>query len=155
MISPIPFWLALLVAAAVFSVMFSLGVMLGREQIAAALQRRGVLAMALFAALVPVPAAALLVGMCNAVGGGLIRDILVREEPMLLKPGQLFAIAAFVGCPCFVLLSYKYGVDTEHAAWIAIFITLLIRVLAVRFNWTTRAFGWWRARRDDDADKRR
>jgi uncharacterized membrane protein YeiH len=101
------------------------------------------------------PEAALLVGVCNAVGGGLIRDILVREEPMLLKPGQLFAIAAFVGCLSFVLLSYKYGVDTERAAWIAILVTLLIRVLAVRFNWTTRAFGWWRARHDDDADKRR
>lgn len=101
------------------------------------------------------PEAALLVGVCNAVGGGLIRDILVREEPVLLKPGQLFAIAAFAGCLCFVLLSYKYGVDTEHAAWIAIFLTLLIRVLAVRFNWTTRAFGWWHARGDDDPDKRR
>ena len=41
------------------------------------------------------------------------------------------------------------------AAWIAIFLTLLIRVLAVRFNWTTRAFGWWHARGDDDPDKRR
>ena len=37
------------------------------------------------------PEAALLVGVCNAVGGGLIRDVMVREEPVLLKPGQLFA----------------------------------------------------------------
>ena len=36
---------------------------------------------------------------------------------------------------------------------IAIFLTLLIRVLAVRFNWTTRAFGRWHARGKDDADK--
>jgi len=77
-----------------------------------------------------------------------------KDGTLLLKPGQLFAIAAFVGCLCFVLLSYKYGVDTEHAAWIAILLTLLIRVLAVRFNWTTRAFGWWRARGDGDSDKR-
>ena len=102
------------------------------------------------------PEAALLVGMCNAVGGGLIRDVIVREEPVLLKPGQLFAIAALAGCACFVALSYKYGVDVEHAAWISIFTTLLIRMLAVRFNWTTRAFSSWHTRggRDDDQDKR-
>ena len=56
MTSPIPPWLALLSAAAVFCVMLSLGLMIGREQIAAALRRPGVLAVALFAVLVPVPA---------------------------------------------------------------------------------------------------
>jgi len=65
------------------------------------------------------PEAALLVGVCNAVGGGLIRDVIVREEPVLLKPGTLFAIAALAGCFCFVALSYKYGVDVEHSAWLA------------------------------------
>jgi len=85
--------------------------------------------------------------------GGLIRDVIVREEPVLLKPGQLFAIASLAGCVCFVLLSYKYGVDVEHAAWIAILTTLLVRMLAMRFNWTTRAFGL-RPRRDDDSDTR-
>ena len=98
------------------------------------------------------PEAALLVGMCNAVGGGLIRDVIVREEPMLLKPGQLFAIAAFAGCLCFIALSYRYGVDVEHAAWIAILVTLLIRMLAVRLNWTTSPFNQlhdrWRKKRD-------
>jgi len=33
------------------------------------------------------------VGLCNAVGGGLIRDILVREEPIMFKPGQLYVLA--------------------------------------------------------------
>jgi uncharacterized membrane protein YeiH len=89
------------------------------------------------------PEAALLVGVCNAVGGGLVRDVIVREEPVLLKPGQLFAIAALAGCVCFLLLSYQYGVDVEHAAWIAILLTLLIRVFAVRFNWKTSVFGRW------------
>jgi uncharacterized membrane protein YeiH len=92
------------------------------------------------------PEAALFVGVCNAVGGGLIRDVLAREEPVLLKPGQLFAIAALVGCAAYIVLSYLYGVDEQLSAWIAIVTTLLIRILAVRFNWTTRAFGSWRKR---------
>lgn len=86
--------------------------------------------------------AALLVGVCNAVGGGLIRDVLVREEPVLLKPGQLYALAAFAGCLGFAAMSY-YGMHVEHAAWAAIALTVAIRLLALRFNWTTSAFGRW------------
>jgi uncharacterized membrane protein YeiH len=95
------------------------------------------------------PEAALLVGVCNAVGGGLIRDVLVREEPMLLKPGQLYAIASLFGCIAFVVMSYYYGMGVEASAWIAIAITVVVRMLAVRFDWKTGAFGRWRARRKD------
>jgi uncharacterized membrane protein YeiH len=35
------------------------------------------------------PEGAVLVGACNAVGGGLLRDILTREEPLIFKPRQL------------------------------------------------------------------
>jgi uncharacterized membrane protein YeiH len=87
------------------------------------------------------PVAAVLVGLCNAVGGGLLRDVLVREEPLLLKPGQLYFLATLVGCAGFVFLSDTYGMETDLAAWIAIAVTLLLRLLAIRFNWTTRAFG--------------
>ena len=59
MSSAVPGWLVLLVGTALFAVMLSLGLMLGREQIAAALQRRVVLAALLFAVVVPVPAMAL------------------------------------------------------------------------------------------------
>ena len=33
---------------------------------------------------------AIMVGTINASGGGLLRDVLVRDEPLLLKPGQLY-----------------------------------------------------------------
>ena len=93
------------------------------------------------------PEAAVLVGLCNAVGGGLLRDVLVREEPLLLKPGQLYVVATLVGCSGFVLLSYYYGVDVQTAAFSAIGVTLVLRVLAIRFNWRTSPFGErWRRR---------
>ena len=44
-------------------------------------------------------AAAILVGVINAVGGGLLRDLLVRDEPLLLKPGQFYTLAALGGVP--------------------------------------------------------
>src|SRR5262245_17546320 len=81
------------------------------------------------------PEGAVLVGLCNAVGGGLIRDVIVREEPVILKPGQLYFLATLVGCILFVLLSHHYGIETQSAAWTAIVVTMLLRVAAIRFNW--------------------
>lgn len=89
------------------------------------------------------PEGAILVGVCNAIGGGLMRDILVREEPILFKPGQLYTLAALAGVALFVVLSHRYGLDTYQAAWIAIFVSLALRLLAIRFNWTTRAVKSW------------
>jgi uncharacterized membrane protein YeiH len=85
------------------------------------------------------PLAAILVGVCNAVGGGLIRDILVREEPIVFKPGQLYTLASAAGVTVFVALTDGYGVDTWQAAWIAICVTVAMRLAAIRFNWTTRS----------------
>jgi uncharacterized membrane protein YeiH len=95
------------------------------------------------------PEAALLVGMCNAVGGGLLRDVLVREEPLVFKPGQLYALAALAGCALFVVMSYHYGVDTNVSAWTSIVATLALRLLAIRFNWATRSMRDWMGKRDD------
>ena len=33
--------------------------------------------------------ASIMIGMVTACGGGLLRDVLVRDEPLLFKPGQL------------------------------------------------------------------
>jgi uncharacterized membrane protein YeiH len=89
------------------------------------------------------PLAAVLIGMANAVGGGLLRDILVREEPLLFKPGQFYVLAALGGCLLFVGLSY-YGLPVEKGAAGGICTTLLLRLLAIRYNWKTLAVAEWR-----------
>jgi len=84
---------------------------------------------------------AFVLAFVTGVGGGLLRDVIVREEPLLLKPGQLYFLATLAGCIGFVVLSHHYGIDVELAAYAAIALTLL-RILAIRFNWTTSPFGW-------------
>ena len=37
------------------------------------------------------------VGVTNAVGGGLLRDILTGEEPLVFKPGQFYVLTALAG----------------------------------------------------------
>lgn len=94
------------------------------------------------------PEAAIIVGVCNAVGGGLIRDVLVAEEPIMFKPGHLYALAALAGCSVFVVLANGYGMETQRAAWIAIFLTIAMRLAAIRFNWTTHAVKHLLGRKD-------
>jgi uncharacterized membrane protein YeiH len=85
-----------------------------------------------------VPLAAVLVGVFNATGAGLIRDVLMREEPVIFKPGQYYAGAAIAGCCIFVVLGQLAGTDATLAAITAIAVTFLIRLLSVKFNWQTR-----------------
>lgn len=85
----IPFqWIGLFATAVVFAVMFTLGLMLGREQIAAALQRRVVLAAVIFAVVVPVPALAVLVLKAFALTG----PVAVGIALMAISPGAPVAL---------------------------------------------------------------
>src|SRR3982750_129652 len=49
------------------------------------------------------PVACIFVGVVNAVGGSVIRDVLVRAEPLVFKPGQFYALAALLGCCAYAL----------------------------------------------------
>lgn len=88
MTSLIPPWLTTLIAAAVFMVMLSLGLMIGREQLGAARERGAVLAVALFAVLVPVPVAAVLLVKLAGLKGVAAAGILL----MAISPGAPIAM---------------------------------------------------------------
>jgi uncharacterized membrane protein YeiH len=83
--------------------------------------------------------AAILGGTLTAVGGGLMRDILVREEPLLFKPGQFYALVAIGGCCLFLALLRWSGRPPEEAGLITIVVVTAFRLLSIRFNWRTTA----------------
>ncbi|MET0502090.1 MAG: TRIC cation channel family protein [Candidatus Binatia bacterium] len=93
--------------------------------------------------------AAILVGTINAVGGSLLRDVLTREVPLLFKPGQFYALTAFVGCICFVILAVAGRTEVKKAAFLAIGLTFLLRLLTIRFDWRSRAVVWEEGRPED------
>lgn len=78
------------------------------------------------------PAAAIVVGAIAAVGGGTIRDIMIRQVPSVLTSG-LYAIPALVGAAIDVLVtpSTVLGIPV---ALVAATICFLIRMLGVRFK---------------------
>lgn len=83
--------------------------------------------------------ASILGGTLTAVGGGLLRDILVREEPLLFKPGQFYALVAIGGSGLFVALVETGWATTQLAALVTVVVVFAVRMLAIRFNWRTTA----------------
>lgn len=75
-----------------------------------------------------------LVGLVNAVGGGILRDVLIRREPSMFIPGTLEESLALLGCLIFVALVRGLAVDQGIAAWVTISLIFFIRVLAIRFR---------------------
>jgi uncharacterized membrane protein YeiH len=81
--------------------------------------------------------AAVLVGVINAVGGGVLRDLLVREEPLVFKPGQFYLLTALAGAVTFVFASAYLELSANRAAVAAVALTFIFRVLTIAFNWRT------------------
>ena len=81
--------LSLVARAAVFAVMISLGLLLGREHVAAALQRRMLLAAIVFAVIIPVPALAVvfvkMFGLAGPVAAGIILMAISPGAPVALR----------------------------------------------------------------------
>lgn len=83
--------------------------------------------------------AAILVGIVTAVGGGVLRDLLVHREPDIFRPGIPTALAALFGCLVFLLLNRAIELPEGLSAWIAIAAVFALRYLALRHNFRTRS----------------
>lgn len=82
---------------------------------------------------------ATLVGVVNAVGGGVLREVLVREEPLVFKPGEFYALAALAGCAPYVVVVTLLEGPSTLAALGAIGASFVVRMLSVRLGWRTGA----------------
>jgi len=80
---------------------------------------------------------AVMLGVITATGGSVVRDLLSDEVPTLLRPGQLYALAAMVGSAAFVLATAWLGVVKEFAALFAIVLAVGLRFLAMWRGWET------------------
>jgi len=78
---------------------------------------------------------AVFVGVLSAVGGSILRDLLLNRPIALMHVGSLYAIAAVVGTSTLTVM-LNIGVPVFIAAAICVALTFGVRVLAVAFNWT-------------------
>jgi uncharacterized membrane protein YeiH len=78
---------------------------------------------------------AIFVGVLSAVGGSILRDLLLNRPIALMHVGSLYALAAVAGTGTLTLL-LRFDVDVFLAASSCVALTFGVRILAVLFNWT-------------------
>ncbi|HWA25291.1 MAG TPA: trimeric intracellular cation channel family protein [Lacunisphaera sp.] len=81
--------------------------------------------------------AAVMVGVINAIGGGILRDLICREEPLMFKPGQFYLLTALAGAISFVFCSVTLEWSANTSGAIAVALTFIFRILTIIFNWRT------------------
>lgn len=72
-------------------------------------------------------------GVITAVGGGIIRDMLVSEIPLVLRK-ELYVSLSFVGVSLFFILLYL-GVTIIISTIIGIIVITSSRIAAIKYNW--------------------
>jgi uncharacterized membrane protein YeiH len=95
----------------------------------------------------------MLVGMVNAVGGGMLRDVLLNNEQQMFKPGTLEQALALLGCIVFILLTQALHSSVLAAAWVTILTVFISRLLAIRFRIQTHPLSDFRSYWDRTGEK--
>ena len=76
-----------------------------------------------------------LMGVVTAVFGGMLRDILCNELPLVMRPGELYATAAWFGSVAFIALR-ELELAVAPAGALAVMVALGLRVAAIRYHLT-------------------
>jgi uncharacterized membrane protein YeiH len=81
-----------------------------------------------------------MMGVITGTFGGVLRDIVCNEIPMVLRDGRPYAICAFAGCWLYLLLQ-QTGASPDLALWSSALTITLLRLAT-----------WWKDVRIDSGD---
>jgi uncharacterized membrane protein YeiH len=76
-----------------------------------------------------------LLGVITGVVGGVLRDVLCNDVPLIFVRGELYASAAWTGALALIGLQ-ALGLSGVTAAWVAMAIILALRLAAMAFRIT-------------------
>ncbi|MBL4537031.1 MULTISPECIES: trimeric intracellular cation channel family protein [Oceanicaulis] len=82
---------------------------------------------------------ALVTGVMSAAFGGLVRDIIVNDVPLILR-ADVYALAALFGAAVYVA-ALEFGVPTGSAAVGAALAAFILRGCAIIFKWSIPPIG--------------
>ena len=77
---------------------------------------------------------AVLLGTTTAVGGGVLRDVLLNRVPIILEK-EIYASAALIGASIVVLGNYLKWVSGDWVSIIGLVTCFTLRILALRYHW--------------------
>ena len=83
------------------------------------------------------PIIAAMMGVVTGVFGGVLRDVILNEVPMVLRDGKPYALASLAGC-VFYLFVIDAGMPASMATWVASALIVAVRLVAWRWDWTIR-----------------
>ncbi|MEM1229027.1 MAG: trimeric intracellular cation channel family protein [Pseudomonadota bacterium] len=75
---------------------------------------------------------AAMMGVVTAVAGGILRDTVANEVPLVLRQ-EVYAIAAFTGAAVFLIL---HTLQVPGAQWLAMLSALVLRGLGIARGWS-------------------
>lgn len=79
------------------------------------------------------PEMAVMMGVTSAVVGGIVRDILINEVPLIFHQ-ELYATACIAGAIIFLLLQEFTPLTKEVIVFSTIATIIVIRILAIKYN---------------------
>ena len=85
------------------------------------------------------PLVAIMLGVTTAVTGGMIRDIICNEIPLILSR-HIYATAAFVAALAYVL-GDSAGLSNQLSLLVGVLAGFTLRALSIAYDWSLPSFG--------------
>ncbi|ALS62936.1 MULTISPECIES: trimeric intracellular cation channel family protein [Pandoraea] len=79
------------------------------------------------------PFMSVMMGVITGVGGGVMRDILCNEVPLVLRDTRPYAVCAFIGGWIYIALTYA-DLDPVYTLSISALSVILVRLITVAFD---------------------
>lgn len=83
--------------------------------------------------------AAVILGVITAVGGGVLRDMLLGRVPVILEK-EIYASAALVAALIVAAGGKLFGLPSDWTALMALTVCFALRLLSLRFRWNLPSF---------------
>jgi uncharacterized membrane protein YeiH len=80
---------------------------------------------------------AALMGVLTGVFGGVLRDVILNEVPVVFRDGRPYALVAFIGCLTYLAM-VRSGTGETFALWSAAALTVAVRLIAWRGDWSIK-----------------
>ena len=69
-----------------------------------------------------------MMGVITGIFGGVLRDIVCNEVPMVLRDGKPYAMCSFAGCWIYLLMQ-QVGVDANFSLWSSALFIVMVRLV--------------------------